>query len=246
MPSLPLPMADLGFLTRTPFAHRGLHGPGAVENSRAAFEAAIQAGHGVETDVQVSKDGVAMVFHDYELDRLTRKSGLVIERKAAKLETIKFKDGDETVPRLTEMLDLIDGRAPVLIELKAKSRKVKKLCRSVASALADYAGEAAIMSFNPEVGRWFLRNAPRIVRGLVITEREEVSLTARLKGAMQRSLSVFRAEPQFLAYDIRDLPSAFADSLREQGMPVLTWTVRTEGDRARAAQGADQIIYEAP
>lgn len=239
-------MADLGFLTRAPYAHRGLHGPDIVENSRAAFEAAIAAGHGVETDVQVSKDGVAMVFHDYELDRLTRKSGPVIARKAAKLEKIKFKDSDETVPRLTEMLALIDGRAPVLIELKAKSRKVKKLCRSVADALAAYEGEAAVMSFNPEVGRWFARNAPDIVRGLVITEHDEVTLAARLKGAMQRSLSVFRAEPDFLAYDIRDLPSAFADSLREKGVPVVTWTVRTEGERACAAKGADQIIYETP
>lgn len=239
-------MVDLGFLTRTPHAHRGLHGPDVVENSRAAFEAAIAAGHGVETDVQVSKDGVAMVFHDYELDRLTRKSGPVIERKAAKLEKIKFKDSDETIPRLTEMLALIDGRAPVLIELKAKNRKVKKLCRSVADALADYKGEAAVMSFNPEVGRWFARNAPDIVRGLVITEHDEITLAARLKGAMQRSLSVFRAEPHFLAYDVRDLPSAFADSLREKGVLVVTWTVRTEGERACAAEGADQIIYENP
>ncbi|QLC25295.1 glycerophosphodiester phosphodiesterase [Parasphingopyxis algicola] len=239
-------MADLGFLTRAPFAHRGLHGAGVVENSRAAFEAAIAAGHGIETDVQVSKDGVAMVFHDYELDRLTRKTGPVIERKAAKLAKIKFKDSDETVPRLTGMLDLVAGRAPVLIELKAKNRKVKKLCRSVADALADYDGEAAVMSFNPEVGRWFARNAPSVVRGLVVTEHDEVSLAARLKGPMQRSLSVFRAEPHFLAYDIRDLPSTFADSLREKGVPVVTWTVRTDGERACAAKGADQIIYENP
>ncbi|MEM8696841.1 MAG: glycerophosphodiester phosphodiesterase family protein [Pseudomonadota bacterium] len=239
-------MTDLAFLTRAPFAHRGLHGPDAVENSRAAFEAAIAAGHGVETDVQVSKDGVAMVFHDYELDRLTRKSGPVIDRKAAKLEKIRYKDSDETVPRLTEMLDLVDGRAPILIELKAKSRKVKKLCRSVAGALAGYDGEAAVMSFNPEVGHWFARNAPEVVRGLVVTEHEEISLAARLKGPMQRSLSVFRSEPHFLAYDIRDLPSAFADSLREKGVPVVTWTVRTAGERVCAAEGADQIIYENP
>ena len=239
-------MADPGFLTHTPYAHRGLHGPGMVENSRAAFKAAIAAGHGIETDVQVSKDGVAMIFHDYELDRLTRKTGPVIERKAAKLEKIRFKDSDETIPRLTEMLALVNGRAPVLIELKARSRKVKKLCRSVADALAGYDGEAAVMSFNPEVGRWFARNAPDIVRGLVMTEHDEVTLAARLRGAMRRSLSVFRAGPHFLAYDIRDLPSAFASSLRERGVPVVTWTVRTEGEKACAAEEADQIIYEAP
>lgn len=239
-------MADLAFLTRTPFAHRGLHGHGVVENSRAAFEAAIAAGHGIETDVQVSKDGVAMAFHDYDLDRLTRKQGLVIDRKAAKLEKIRFKDSNETVPHLTEMLALVDGRVPLLIELKAKSRKVKKLCRSVAGALADYQGEAAVMSFNPEVGRWFSKHAPLVVRGLVVTEHDEISLAARIKGAMQRSLSVFRAEPDFLAYDVRDLPSAFADSLRAKNVPVVTWTVRTDGERASAAEGADQIIYEIP
>lgn len=239
-------MADLSFLTRAPYAHRGLHGDGIIENTRAAFEATIVAGHGIETDVQVSKDGEAMVFHDYELDRLTQKQGLVIDRKAAKLETIRLKDSDETVPRLTEMLDLVDGRVPIMIELKTKGHKVKKLCRSVATALADYQGEAAVMSFNPEVGRWFIKNNPSVVRGLVVTEHDEVQLAARIKGAMQRSLSVFRAEPDFLAYDVRDLPSPFADSLRVKGVPIVTWTVRTEGERASAAEGADQIIYEKP
>lgn len=246
MPSSRYPMADLAFLTRTPFAHRGLHGRGVVENSRAAMEAAIAAGHGVEIDVQASKDGVAMVFHDYELDRLTRKSGAVIDRKAAQLEKIGLRNSDETIARLTEILGLVDGRAPVLIELKAKSRKVKKLCRSVADALSAYDGEAAVMSFNPEVGRWFAKHAPDIVRGLVVTEHDEISLAARLQGAMQRSLSVLRAQPDFLAYDVRDLPSAFADSLRAKNVPVVTWTVRTDGERASAAEGADQIIYEIP
>lgn len=237
-------MADLDFLIRAPFAHRGLHGEGVIENSRAAFEAAIAAGHGIETDVQVSKDGVAMVFHDYDLDRLTRKHGPVIEHKAAKLQKIRFKLSDETIPRLIGMLDLVAGRAPIMIELKAKNRKVKKLCKSVAAALADYSGEAAVMSFNPEVGYWFSQHAPDVTRGLVVTEHDEISLSSRLKGALQRSLSVFRAKSEFLAYDVRDLPSPFAESLRAKDVPVVTWTVRTEGERASAAAGADQIIYE--
>lgn len=237
-------MADLGFLVRQPFAHRGLHGAGVVENSRAAFEAAIAAGHGIETDVQVSKDGVAMAFHDYDLDRLTAKSGPVIARKAAKLQGIRLKGTKETIPTLAGMLDLVGGRAPLLIEVKARGRKVKKLCRSVAAALADYRGEAAVMSFNPEIGHWFLKNAPGVVRGLVVTEQGETGLVDRIKGPLQRSLSVFRARPHFLAYDIRDLPSEFARALKLEGLPVLTWTVRSAEDRATAATEADQIIYE--
>jgi glycerophosphoryl diester phosphodiesterase len=221
-----------------------LHGDGIVENSRASFEAAIAGGFGVETDVQVSKDGVAFVFHDYELDRLTKKSGPVADRKAAKLEKTTFKDCDETLPRLSDMLALVDGQAPILIEIKSGDRKVKKLCRSVAECLAAYPGEAAVMSFNPEVGRWFASNAPDVIRGLVVTEHEEVSIADKLKGAMKRSFSVFRAEPHFVAYDIRDLPSDFAASLRARELPVLTWTVRTNGERKKAAECADQIIFE--
>ncbi|MCA1749531.1 MAG: glycerophosphodiester phosphodiesterase family protein [Parasphingopyxis sp.] len=238
------PLADLSFLTRAPFAHRGLHGGGIVENGRAAFEAAIEAGHGIETDVQVSKDGVAMAFHDYELDRLTEKSGPVIERTAKKLKAIELAGTDETIPTLRQMLACVAGRAPVLIEIKAKSRKVKQLCKSVAEALDKYDGEAAVMSFNPEVCAWFAARHPDIVRGLVVTEHDEVSAVDRIKGAAKRSLSVFRASPDFLAYDIRDLPSAFASSLRAKGLPILTWTVRSDGERACAAEHADQIVYE--
>lgn len=237
-------LADLGFLTRVPFAHRGLHGGKIVENSRAAFEAAIRAGHGIETDVQVSKDGIAMAFHDYELDRLTKKSGPVIEKTAKKLKRTKLTGTDETIPTLKQALKFVGGRTPVLIEIKAKNRKVKRLCKSVAEALDGYAGEAAVMSFNPEAIAWFAARHPGIVRGLVVTEHDEVTAIDRIKGAAQRSLSVFRASPDFLAYDIRDLPSAFAASLRVKGLPVLTWTVRSGGERACAADHADQIIYE--
>jgi glycerophosphoryl diester phosphodiesterase len=237
-------VTDRAFLTRVPFAHRGLHGGGIVENSRAAFEAAIAAGHGIETDVQVSADGVAMAFHDYDLDRLTEESGPVAECKAKKLGKIALKGTGETIPTLAEMLDLVAGRVPILIEVKAKGRKVKKLCRSVAEALEDYQGEAAVMSFNPEVGHWFARNARDVVKGLVVTEEKETNLAQRVKGAAERSLSIFRAEPDFLAYDVRDLPSAFADGVRAKGMPVLTWTVRSQDDHLAAAEGADQVIYE--
>jgi len=237
-------MADLGFLTRVPFAHRGLHSQGIVENSRASWEAAVAAGHGIECDVVVSGDGVAMVFHDYRLKRLTGTKGAMGGKKAADLGKIKLAGCDETVPTLAEMLALLADRAPLLIEIKFRGARVANLCRSVAAALHGYRGEAAVMSFNPEVGRWFAIKAPDIVRGLVVSERGEGSFVERMKGPMSRSLSVFRAKPHFLAYDIRDLPSGFAAPLRAGGMPVLTWTVRTPAQIATARDHADQIIYE--
>jgi glycerophosphoryl diester phosphodiesterase len=230
---------ELTRLIAKPFAHRGLHGPGLVENSRAAFEAAIAIGHGIELDVQASADGEAMVFHDYKLQRLAGRDGLVVAMKAAELQRLRLSGTDETIPSLAEILALVGGRAPLLIEVKRPERDVAGLSRSVAGALAGYKGPVAVMSFNPEVGRWFARRAPQVLRGLVVTEREK-----RVKGLWERPLSLWRARPDFLAYDIRDLPSRFASARKLAGMPVLTWTVRSLAERARAAEHATQIIYE--
>jgi glycerophosphoryl diester phosphodiesterase len=233
--------AELRRLIARPFAHRGLHGPGIIENSRAAFDAAIQAGHGIELDVQASADDAAIVFHDYELDRLAEGLGAVRTLGAAELGRIRLKGSDETVPGLTEVLALIGGRVGLLIEVKAPARHPVALSRAVAAALAGYQGPVAVMSFNPDVGRWFARHAPKVLRGLVVTEQNRGP-----RGLWERPLALWRSRADFLAYDIRDLPARFADRARDKGLPVLTWTVRTMQDRARAAEHADQIIYETP
>lgn len=233
--------SDLTRLIAKPFAHRGLHGNGIVENSRAAFEAAIRAGHGIELDVQASADGQAMVFHDYKLERLAGRDGLVVAHRASELSRIRLLGSEETIPTLAEILALIAGRAALLIEVKTPERDVRGLSRSVADALSGYQGPVGVMSFNPEVGRWFARNAPGRLRGLVVTESGR-----RWRGLYERPLALRRARADFLAYDIRDLPSRFATARRLSGMPVLTWTVRSLADRARAAEHASQIIYEVP
>lgn len=230
----------LRFLTAQPFAHRGLHGGRIIENSRAAFRAAMAAGHGIECDVQVSKDGVAFVFHDYALDRLTEESGLVVERTAEELQRIRFKDTDETLPTLDEILELVKGKVPLLIEVKLDHGRVNPLCLSVRRSLEGYRGPAAIMSFNPYVCRWFTRNGELIIRGLVVTEEDKKGL----RGRFERHYSLWKAQPDFLAYDIRDLPSSFAESQRQRGLPVLTWTVRTPEQETTAFNAADEIIYE--
>ncbi len=229
----------LARLIARPFAHRGLHGQGRIENSRAAFEAAIAQGQGIELDVQASRDGHAVVFHDYDLDRLTTASGKVARRTLAELREVALRETGETIPDLPEILALIDGRAPLLIEIKAPRRVVGPLCRSVREALQGYGGPVAVMSFNPEVGRWFSIHAPQTLRGLVVTEQEKRGP----RGELERRLALWRSRPHFLAYDIRDLPSHFAAKARR---PVLTWTVRTGEQRTRAALHADQIIHELP
>jgi glycerophosphoryl diester phosphodiesterase len=230
------------WLTAKPYAHRGLHGAGRTENSRAAFEAAIAAGFGIELDVQASRDGVAMVFHDYDLDRLTEARGPVAGLRADELQGLRLNGSDETVPSLAGILAQIAARAPLLIEMKAPGRTIAPLCRSVLEVLGAYPGPAAIMSFNPAIGHWFATHAPHVTRGLVVTERDK----AGLRGKLERRLSLWRARPDFLACDIRDLPSRFAAVARARGLAVLTWTVRNRRDREIAGAYADQIIHELP
>jgi glycerophosphoryl diester phosphodiesterase len=240
MPSSPSRRAELARLGARPFAHRGLHGPGRPENSRAAFEAAIASGSGIELDVQASRDGEAIVFHDDRLDRLTSARGLVADLTAAELGELQLGATAETIPPLADVLRLIGGRTPLLVEVKAPHRRVAPLCRAVEAALGNYSGPVGVMSFNPEVGAWFAGHAPERLRGLIVSESGKEGW----RGRIERSLSFRRARADFLAYDIRDLPSAFADARRKAGVPVFTWTVRSDPDRACAAAHADQIVYE--
>lgn len=230
---------ELRALIAKPFAHRGLHGAGRIENSRAAFEAAIAVRHGIELDVQITGDGQAVVFHDEWLHRLSEDEGMVRGRSIAELGRIRLRDSDETIPSLPAILALIAGQAPLLIEVKSPNREVGALCRAVGDALKGYNGPVAVMSFNPEVGRWFAKYEPARLRGLVVTEERKP-----WRGGLKRRLSLWRSKADFLAYDIRDLPSRFAESARRKGLKVTTWTVRTMTERARAAEHADQIIYE--
>ena len=238
-PSKPDKKERLGRLIARPFAHRGLHGEGRIENSRAAFEAAIAAGDGIELDVQASADGEAMVFHDERLDRLAEAEGRIAERSARELEAIRLRDCSETIPTLGDILRLIAGRVPLLIEVKSPGRRVSALSRAVERSLADYVGPVAVMSFNPAVGRWFSAHSPDRLRGLVVTEAGKPK-----RGLLRRRLAAFWSRPDFLAYDIRDLPSHFADRHRRRGLKILTWTCRSDDQRAVARDYADQIIYE--
>ena len=234
--------ARTGWLASVTYAHRGLHGGGRIENSASAFAAAIERGLGIECDVQRSRDGHAMVFHDWELDRLTGQQGAVRERDSTELSAIKLTGSEDAIQTLPELLAQVAGRIPLLIEVKSK-REVRyaPLCFAVRRALEGYRGPAAVMSFDPRVVRWFRLNAAHIVRGLVVTEEGHRTLSGRWR----RHLSLWQSQPEFLAYDIRDLPSSFAGAQRTRGLPLLTWTVRSEELAERARSHADAPIAEA-
>ncbi len=229
------------WIGRHVYAHRGMHGEGRPENSPSAFAAAIERSFGIECDVQRSSDGQPMVFHDWELDRLTGESGLVARRTAGQLGGIELTGSEDRIPTLRELLDHVVGRVPLLIEVKSrKDMRIAPLCLAVRRVLEGYRGLHAVMSFDPRVSRWFAVHAPHIVRGLVVTEENHRGLL----GLVRRHLALWHARPDFLAYDIRDLPSRFAAAQRARGLPVATWTVRSADLRARAAEHADAPIAE--
>jgi glycerophosphoryl diester phosphodiesterase len=235
------PPLKAAWLLGASFAHRGLHGPDVPENSPTAFAAAIERGMGIECDVQETADGEAVVFHDWELDRLTTQSGPVNQRTATQLGCIGLAGGVDTIPTLGQLLVQIGGRVPVLIEVKARSRRrIDRLCSAVRHVLEGYAGNYAVMSFDPRVAHWFAVHEPRAVRGLVVTEEGDKGLGGRVR----RHLALWHARPDFLAYDIRDLPSRFATAQRRRGIAVASWTVRSPELRERAAVYADAPIAE--
>jgi glycerophosphoryl diester phosphodiesterase len=231
------------WLGRALYAHRGFHdrAAGRIENSASAFAAAIAAGLGIECDVQRSRDGQAMVFHDDDLARLTAARARVADESAAVLAGLALTGSTDTIPTLAALLAQVGGQVPLLIEIKiARGGHIAPLCLAVRRALEGYAGPVAVMSFDPRVSGWFRRYAPRVPRGLVMTEANHRTVA----GKARRHLALWRARPDFLAYDIDDIGGSFAQGQRRRGLPLLTWTVDNPNRAQRALARADAPIAE--
>ncbi len=238
----------------TPLAHRGLHdlAKGRPENSLAAFDAAVLQGYGIELDLQLSKDGEAMVFHDYFLQRLTEESGPVAQRTAAELNAISLMHGRaERIPTLSQVLAVVAGRAPLLIELKdqdgALGPNIGRLEAATVKALEGYAGEAALMSFNPHSVAELARLAPRRPRGLTTCDylKEDWTTVPEARLSELRPLpDVARIKAGFISHQEDDLANPQVASLKASGLPVLCWTIRSPAQEAQARRVADNITFE--
>ena len=240
------------FLT-TPLAHRGLHdhSQGVIENSLSAFRAAIAAGYGIELDVQRSADDVPTVFHDDDLDRLTNATGAFRDCKVAELRRMHLRGSADIIPTLEEVLTLVAGRVPLLIEIKENWNTMKDtdgiLEQAIAAALAGYTGPVAVMAFNPHCIAHMARFAPDVPRGLT-TESYDPALNApipaevcdRLRGIPDYD----RTGSSFISHQVSDLGRPRVADLKRQGAAILCWTVRSPQAEVNARQIADNITFE--
>lgn len=243
---------DPAFL-RQPLAHRALHdiAAGRPENSRAAINTAIASGYGIETDVQISSDGVAMVFHDDDLDRMTEASGAIRERAAADLARIRLNGSDEGIPTLAEVLTLVAGRAPLLVEIKDQHGQMADtdgvLEAAVARDLADYNGPIGLMSFNPHSVIRLATLAPDLPRGIVTcayASDDCPELPPSVRDHLRLVPDYEAAKASFISHEWDDLSRPRVAELKAGGATVLCWTVRRADDESVARKVADNITFE--
>jgi glycerophosphoryl diester phosphodiesterase len=239
------------WLIARPVAHRGLHdaAAGVIENTSSAFAAAVAADYAIECDIQISGDGEAMVFHDHTLERLTERAGRVDTLPAVELQRVPFRASADRMLTLGDLCDLVSGRTALFVEIKSSFNGDLRLVTRAADVLARYTGHVALMSFDPAPIAALRTLAPHLPRGIVAELRyhhaEWSPLPARTKRALSYFQHALQSRPQFVAYSVKDLPAAIPWLARNVlGLPLLTWTVRTDEDRARAERHADQMIFE--
>jgi glycerophosphoryl diester phosphodiesterase len=249
-------MNDLSWLVERPIAHRGLHDAarGVAENSILAARAAIDAGYAIECDVQLSKDGEAVVFHDDRLDRLTVATGPVKEQSVERLAQLRLLGTSETIPTFADFLSVIANRSALVVELKSAFDGDAALARRVAEVVRSYNGRLVIESFDPDPIA-FLRaqgealGVAHVPLGMVgmadYNKNEWPDLSSARRVELQQFLHYSRTRPDFLSWNLADLPHSIPLLAREGlHIPVTTWTVRSTDEAQRARQWSDQIVFE--
>lgn len=240
---------DMSTLMGVHYAHRGLHEDKniAPENSMAAFQLAVENNFGIEFDVQLSKDNIPVVFHDFTLKRLCGVDKKVRDLTFDELRTLTLYDSDQLIPLLTEVLDLINGQVPLIIEYKLP-RNNTKVCELGNEILKDYNGVYCVESFNPLALSWYKKNRPEVIRGQLSTKftgKKGGSPSKLLNFALQNLLLNFLSKPDFIAFDYRH-SDMFSFSLARSLFKVsaVAYTLTTRQQMTDNAKKFDLFIFE--
>ncbi len=238
--------SPIDWIVSTPIAHRGFHDAsrGAPENSLPAFRRSLEAGFPIELDVQLTADEQIVVFHDHNLSRMTGSPKVLAQCSLEELSRLSLLGTEEKIPTLTQVFEIVDGRVPLLIELKNVGAP-GPLEERLVDALARCDGSYAVMSFNPQSLAFFKEHDPATARGQVSGSLSDApGLPEETKKALQALQFNGLTEPSFIAYELAFLPHPAVDAAKAAGLPVLAWTVRAEDEVANARKLADNYIFE--
>jgi glycerophosphoryl diester phosphodiesterase len=236
-----------------PITHRALHNrrAGRAENSLKSIEAAIKAGYGIEIDVQLTRDGQAMVFHDDLLDRLTAEKGPVRNKTQQELEAIPLTGDGGTIPSLGTVLELVDGQVPLLIEIKDQDGEmgpnVGQLEEATCAALKDYKGDVALMSFNPHAVAKCAQFASHIPRGITTSSYEGgfwPEVPAATRDVLRGIPDYDRVGACFISHESTDLDRPRVAELKAKGARIFTWTIRSSKEETDARRIVDNVTFE--
>lgn len=246
---------DTEWLTSTLIAHRGMHNAAEniPENSLAAFGKAIEKGYIIELDVSMTKDQKLVVYHDKKLKRLFGLDSYLIETDYKDLAQLTFPNSTEKIPLFSEVLEYVDGRVPLLIEIKNEG-DVGVMESLINEELKNYSGVYAIQAFNPYTVGWFKKNAPEVLRGqlsgsFIVSDYDmEYAGTTRLpwykKFLLSNLLLNFESRPNFIAYEVENIEVKTFKNIKKLGVPVLAWTIREEADYEKVKDICDNFIVE--
>lgn len=236
-------MKEISWLLDTPVAHRGYHGPGVPENSCAAFRAAMRSGYTIELDVRATKDDVLVVFHDDNLARMTAYDKTLEDCTFAEIRNLALDATDHKIPAFAEVLDSVNGRAGLLIEIKSHPciGKVEELlCRQ----LDRYAGRFAVASFDPRILAWFYRNRPLYIRGQISGGLKGAGLPVLQRFLLKNLVVTLISRPDFIAYESRYLNRWIRFYAAVFRLPILVWTVRDPATAGKFRQAGQNCIFE--
>lgn len=235
----------ISWIKETPIAHRGLHTKDIPENSLSAFENALKNNYAIELDVQFTKDKEVVVFHDENLKRMTNDTRNIEDVNYDELKNLRLGNTNEIIPTLEEVLELVDSKVAILIEIK-DCKDYIELSEKTYEILKGYEGNYAIQSFNPFILEWYKNNASEVIRGQLsgtFTEGSE-SLNSFEKFVLKNMLLNFKSKPNYIGYELEGIPKSKLESLRKKGVPIIVWTVKNKEDVEKAYKYSDNITFE--
>lgn len=231
------------WLVKQKIAHRGLHDEVSPENSLSAFKKAVEKGYAIETDVQMTSDGILLAFHDEILDRMTDGKGLISQKNFNEICNYTLKNSEEKIPLLSEVLSLVGGKVPLLIEIKSH-KNIGPEEEKIKAMLKKYDGQYAFQSFNPFIVKWFKGNMPDVKSGVLSSFFKDVKLSVFQKIILKNLWLNKLTKPDFISYNVDDAAN-FKKLTKFKGtLPILFWTVRSTEQMQLVSEKCDNIIFE--